>query len=113
MNGKWTRANFEKHHAANQHIYKAFVRFALYAARRRDHYSAKMVMYRVRWDTDVEENHPNREFKVDDGWISHYARMFMEDYPEHDGFFETRVRRDSYHELGAPPTEVTIQTELI
>lgn len=37
------------------------------------------------------------DFKIDDGWISHYARKFMRVHPEHDGFFETRVRKNSYH----------------
>ena len=38
------------------------------------------------------------EYKIDDGWIAHYARKFMSDYPEYEGFFKTRDRAISYHE---------------
>lgn len=96
MNGKWTKENFDKHHAENPDIYSIFCRFAFDAARVRDYFSAKAIMHRVRWYTSIEER--NSEFKIDDGWISHYARKFMEDYPQHEGFFEIRKRRESYHD---------------
>jgi hypothetical protein len=38
------------------------------------------------------------EYKIDDGWISHYARLFMDKNPEHEGFFKTRNRKNSYHQ---------------
>jgi hypothetical protein len=37
------------------------------------------------------------DHKIDDGWISHYARKFMDENPEHEGFFKTRNRVNSYH----------------
>jgi hypothetical protein len=37
------------------------------------------------------------DYKVDDGWISHYARKFMEEFPEFNGYFQTRDRVKSYH----------------
>jgi len=93
--GKWTKENFAKYHEENPHIYDYFERFALMMAERRSYYSAKCVFHRVRWETTLEGK--DDQFKVDDGWISHYARMFMELHPEHKGFFKTRSRRDSYH----------------
>ena len=95
MNGKWTRENFEKHHAEHPDIYRMFCHYAKKAAAVRTHYSAKCVFHRVRWETNIVER--NSDFKIDDGWISHYARLFMEEHPEHGDFFETRARRESYH----------------
>lgn len=94
MNGKWTKENFEAYDRDNPQIYSYFKRFALMVANRRPYYSAKCVFHRVRWETMISGD---TDYKVDDGWISHYARKFMEEYPEHDGFFKTRVRRNSYH----------------
>jgi hypothetical protein len=93
--GKWTREAFEVHHAAHPEIYRKFCQFAQQAAARTDHYSAKAVFHRVRWSTAIDEG---GDFKIDDGWISHYARKFMEDYPQHSEFFATRVRRGGYHD---------------
>ena len=92
--GKWTPEAFAEHHAKHPEIYKRFCHYAKQAAARRKHYSAKSVFHRVRWDTEIGER---GDFKIDDGWISHYARKFMADFPEYEGFFETRTRRVSYH----------------
>ena len=95
MNGKWTKENFIEHHKNNPHIYDAFSKLATKATRIREHYSAKTIFHVLRWNTQIEER--DGEFKLDDGWIAHYSRKFMDEYPEHDGFFETRVRFNSYH----------------
>lgn len=97
-NGKWTKENFEAHHAGNPHIYTMFCRYAIQAAAVRKHYSAKIIFHRMRWHTDIEER--GSQFKIDDGWISHYARLFIEDHPQHSGFFETRERAGGYHSEG-------------
>ena len=94
--GKWTVENFRKYHAENPEVYEYFKRFALVVTQRRDVYSAKCIFHRVRWETMISGGLDD-EHKIDDGWISHYARMFMEDFPEHEGFFKTRNRRGSYH----------------
>ena len=95
MNGKWTHENFLEYHSKNPEIYSTFESYALRAARRRDRYSAKAIFHVIRWDTMVSGG--EGEYKIDDGWISHYARMFMDRNPEHEGFFSTRVRSSSYH----------------
>ena len=95
MNGKWTQENFEKHHQANPEIYDMFVRFAKEAAEKRTYYSAKSIFHRIRWETMISDK--DGDFKIDDGWISHYARKFMTDYPQHEGFFSIRHRKESYH----------------
>jgi hypothetical protein len=52
------------------------------------------VFHRVRWETMVSGGD---DYKIDDGWISHYARKFMRLHRQHEGFFRTRLRRQSYH----------------
>ncbi len=91
---KWTKENFEKHDLKNPDIYKLFCKFAFLAAKRRKYYSAKIIFHRIRWHTQIEEGHS--DFKIDDGWISHYARKFMKEYPEHENFFQTRVINGGY-----------------
>jgi hypothetical protein len=98
MNGKWSKENFKIHCRENPQIYEMFKHYALRAAKVRNHYSAKTIFHIIRWQTQIKEN--NSDFKIDDGWISHYARRFMDDHPEYEGFFETRIRRNSYHDDG-------------
>jgi len=95
MNGRWTQENFSLHDEKNPKIYGLFVKFALQVASRRSYYSAKNIFHRIRWETMIEEN--GDQFKVDDGWISHYARKFVGEYPEHNALFKFRVGANSYH----------------
>lgn len=95
MNGKWTKENFEKHHEKNPKIYETFETYALKAAERKSRYSAKAIFHIIRWETELEEQ--GSDYKIDDGWISHYARLFMERNPEHTGLFRTAARKNSYH----------------
>ena len=95
MNGKWTKENFIQHDNNNPEIYEKFVKFALQVASVRDYYSAKNIFHRIRWETAIEEK--ESDFKIDDGWISHYARKFMDEYPKYNGLFKIRNRKKSYH----------------
>ncbi len=95
MHGKWTNENFIKHHNDNPNIYHMFEEYALEAARYRSRYSAKAIFHVMRWNTMIAEK--ETEYKIDDGWISHYARLFMERNPNHSKLFETRLRKDTYH----------------
>ena len=103
--GKYTKENFEKYHKENPAIYKMFRHYALHVAARREYYSAKAIFHRVRWETEFGDSNPQAEFKISDGWISHYARKFMRDYPEHDKFFKIQKRRVSYHNVPEPIIE--------
>lgn len=95
MNGKWTKENFNLHDEKNPAIYELFVKFALEVAKRRSYYSAKNIFHRMRWETMIEEK--ESEFKIDDGWISHYARKFVTEHPQYSELFEFRERANSYH----------------
>ena len=95
MHGKWSKENFNLHHKSNPEIYHMFEKYAIQASKYRGKYSAKIIFHIMRWNTMIEES--DSEYKIDDGWISHYARLFMENNPKLSGFFETRVRKESYH----------------
>ena len=94
MNGKWTKENFQEYDKQHPEIYEMFKRFALQAASVKKRYSAKSIFHRLRWETMISGS---GDYKIDDGWISHYARKFIDEFPKHEDFFETRVRRNSYH----------------
>ena len=111
MAGNKDKEAFKHYHEQNPQIYKMFCKFAEQAARRRDHYSAKAIMERIRWETMISDDQP--DFKIDNTWTSHYARKYMKDHPEHDGFFELRIKRGGYHEPPPPPPEITEQQSLL
>ena len=94
--GEFTVENFAKHDKENPHIWNMFVKYTLEVAQKRDYFSAKAVFHRIRWETAISEY--DSDFKISDGWISHYARKFMKEYPQYDGFFKTQKRRVSYFE---------------
>ena len=100
MHGKWTKENFEEFHKNNPKIYILFIKFTnMVIERKRKYYSAKAIFHRIRWETMMSSTTHQLlgDFKIDDGWISHYARKFMDDFPQHRGFFKTQVRHNSYH----------------
>lgn len=92
--GKWNKKAFLSHHNAHPEIYELFTKWALQAARKRPRYSARSIFHRMRWESDIEE--VDTGFKLDAGWISHYARLFMKDHPEHSTLFEKRTRKNGY-----------------
>ena len=94
MHGKWTKENFNEYHKNNPEIYNLFVKFTNMATQRKKYYSAKAIFHRIRWESMISGE---GDYKIDDGWISHYARKFMDDFPQHSGFFQTRDRQNSYH----------------
>ena len=46
------------------------------------------MLQRIRWHTQVETN--DLSFKINNNHAPYYARHFMEQNPEHKGFFRTR-----------------------
>jgi len=80
---------FRGFHANNPHVYAAFKQFALQAAERRSHYSARDIIHRVRWWSSIESNDPDG-WKINNNWSPFYARLFERDHPELTGFFERR-----------------------
>lgn len=111
--GKFTPENFENYHKQNPEIWEKLVEYAFKAVRehQRKHFSVKAIMYIIRWFTPITDDQPD-QFKINDGWISHYNRKLIREYPELADYFETRERRGSYHETPPPPPEITEQSSL-
>ena len=93
----YTQKQFEQHHKNNPKIYKMFVEYALYAAGRRPYFSARAIFQRMRWETMIEEN-TQKTFKISNNWIAFYSRKFMQDYPQHKGFFRTCIQKGGVHD---------------
>jgi len=96
---KWTAEKFQEFHERNPQIFVAFEAAALEATRFRVVFSARAIYQRMRWNTYERGEVP---FKLDDGWLSHYARLFARYHPEHKDLFSYRCREGGYHEDGVP-----------
>ncbi len=79
-------------HAENPQVYELFKRFTFQViSAGRDRYSSDAICHRIRWHTTIEAR--GDTFKINDHHTAFYARLFMDDHPQHRGFFETRVQR--------------------
>lgn len=73
----------------NPEVYEMFCRFSFQAMQRgHKRLSAWMVANRIRWETSIETT--GSDFKLSNDFIALYARKFMEDHPQHEGFFKTK-----------------------
>lgn len=85
---------FEKFHSNNPLIYYFFKLFTFEViAKGHQRFSADAIMHRVRWKTQIETD--PYQYKINNDYVALYARMFMEDFPQFDSFFETRQRKSA------------------
>lgn len=86
-----TQRAFEAFDRKHHEVYSEFVRLA-HKARSRGFrkYSAWTIVAVIRWHTDVN---PQREggFKINNNFISRYARKLIREDPSFRGFFELRA----------------------
>lgn len=76
-------------HKKNPHVYELFKKFTLIAIDRgHKQMSAWLIVNRIRWETSVETS--GNDFKISNDFIAYYARLFMHDYPQYEGFFRTK-----------------------
>jgi hypothetical protein len=76
-------------HLANPQVYELFKRFTFEALRSgRKNYSAYAIFERIRWHSEIETQ--GDDFKLNNNHRPYYARLFMYEHPEYDGFFRTR-----------------------
>ena len=74
----------------NGPVYHAFKSYAFRMARLgRKRYSAKTIVERIRWDTDISDS--EKTFKINNSYTSGMARLFMYQHGEkYPGFFKLR-----------------------
>ncbi len=95
------KAAWWEFHRANPHVYAMFKRFTFEVLRRHTHYSARAVVHRMRWHTSIEVVNDD-EFKINNNHTPYYARLFMKDFPLHEGFFRTRETKSAVRSVGGP-----------
>lgn len=80
---------FLEFHRKNPGVYELFKRFTFEAINSgRDNFGVGMIWERMRWYTQIETR--GDPFKLNNNHRAYYGRLFMRDYPPHDGFFRTR-----------------------
>jgi len=81
---------FNQYHKDNPQVYELFKKFTFMAIRRgHNRLSAWMIANRIRWETSIETFSVD-EYKISNDYIALYARMFMSDHPEYNGFFRIK-----------------------
>ena len=84
------RKKFREFHDKNPRVWVLLQRFTFEIINKGfKNYSVKAVFERIRWHTDVETSDP--EFKLSNNHTAYYSRMFIDKYPEHEGFFRTHT----------------------
>lgn len=74
-------------------IYQAFVDATDRLRAKKSHYSADGVLHYLRYETAIKGE---GEFKINNSLSSEFARRYMQDHPDAEGFFELRK---SKHDL--------------
>jgi len=78
-------------HRERPEVYELFKRYTFQVIQAGYvHYSADAVIHRIRWHVHIEKRAKD-EFKLNNHYVSYYARLFMREFPEHQ-IFELRVR---------------------
>ncbi len=90
---------FQEYHEANPHVYSGLKELALRLRKRgRQHYGIGALFEVLRYERALTT--VGDEFKLNNNYRALYARLLMEDEPELNGFFATRVRRSGMAENG-------------
>ena len=90
------KSKFEEFHQKNPLVYelvKLYSKQAIDAGHK--HYGIQSIFERIRWHTGVETQ--GDSFKMNNNFTSFYSRMFMDDFPQHEGFFRTRKHPNKAH----------------
>ena len=95
---KEIEAQAEKFHADHPRVWELFDFFTRQAIDRGfKHYSATAVCERIRWETDEADVDGTSTFKVNNNYRTYYARWWMEENPQHAGFFRRRELVSAKH----------------
>lgn len=92
-------AAFWRFHFANPSVYELFDQFTRQSLKAgRKNFSATIVFERIRWATMVETV-DSPDFKVSNNHRPYYARLWMRNNPEHEGFFIIHaVKKDYFYD---------------
>lgn len=80
-------------HKDNPRVYELFDQFTKYAIERgRTNFSVSVIIERIRWETTIVT--AGDDFKINNNFRAYYARLWMRNNPQYDGFFRTREIRN-------------------
>jgi len=83
------KQEFFDFHKVNPNVYAVFERFSLEAAESGiKKTSAWLIVNRIRWEVEIKTY--GDEYKIQNGYIQYYARLFMKNHPQYFGFFDTK-----------------------
>lgn len=85
------KALFKKLHTENPLVYQEFSKLTKQIAKTKKKYSAEAILQVLRWHRDIETN--GEPFKISNNFRSMYARLFIHNNPDYNGFF-------TMHEVG-------------
>jgi hypothetical protein len=91
-----------EYHKQHPQVWDMFVDFTNDRIKRGfKNYSAYAIFERIRWETDAADSaDPDAdEFVLNNNYRPFYARWFMENFPEYEGFF--RIRKQTSREKPA------------
>ena len=92
-----TRAEkFEEFHAKNPQVFQELEKLAEVMIRKgRKKIGIGLLFEVLRWEFYMNTDDPNSEFKLNNNYRSHYARLLVERHPELDGALELRHLRSA------------------
>lgn len=93
--GKTIQEHFEKYHKDNPHIYEALIKIGReLMAKGHTKFNLEICWDRLRWLTMFEApKQDDPRYKLNDIYVSRYARLIMEQEPDFVGVFNTRKLR--------------------
>ena len=88
---------FVEFHRANPRIWELFKKYTFEILDAgHTQYSSRAVVDRIRWHINIETTED--QFKISNSHSVYYSRLFHIQFPEHDGFFNTRELTTKYQE---------------
>lgn len=96
MHAEKFRSDFIDYLRENVFVYEAFEREALRVAARREHYSARTLIEVLRHESALREK--AADWKLNDSWTPHLARLFALMNPRHKDLFEFRESKAAKRE---------------
>ena len=88
------KEQFYAFHASNHEVADELALLAFDLQRRGHERGSISQLFEVlRWQRAMNTDDPSSEFKLNNNYRSHYARMLTRCYPRLDGFFELRQMR--------------------
>ena len=91
FNNQQQQDGFSKFDRDNPKVWELFVKFTNEIIRAGyERFSSDSILHRIRWETAISTT--DKHFKINNNFSADYARKYMKENPQYDGFFEIRKR---------------------